>query len=562
MLILKNVSPTAAIVLVVGLIACHDGTPPVAAPLAVAQSSVRTNVIPAAQLGVPKNVRPEEAWFAELSTLAPSAAGFYFDSAGRLVARVRDGANDLAALAHLRNFVMSGRLRGAVGRSLAAWSPSYAVVRADYTFRQLAEYRDAAFDNVLGKVSGVYTLDLDEAQNRVTIGIAKETFAVTRAAVMTKLSALAVDTSAIAFRVTGPAVADSRFTPPTQIDQQTSDPLAGGLIIDLDSDGNGSYAGTCTLGFTGKRNSVLGLVTASHCTSQIFNPDADRVYQRFGGPWVATMSVDPDAYGCSVQRCRGADAAFATAVGANMAVGKIIRTQSSNGGSYGGGFGTLTVNQSQPYFTIISGENQIGELILGQRVEKIGITTGWTWGNIAGTCADGYIAQNGAINVIRCEYEADYVADHGDSGGPVFMIEPQGNGLEVILVGIHSNREAAGSRARFSKLSRIMSDLGGTWEVTGGPGSLRGTLEGPTTVRASSMCSFQYIAFINGGAGGYSYNWSTSGTITQNNGSSILATFPTAGSYWVAVTVTDLAGTAISRALFLTSSTSSETCEA
>ncbi|HTE47198.1 MAG TPA: hypothetical protein VK636_18255 [Gemmatimonadaceae bacterium] len=228
------------------------------------------------------------------------------------------------------------------------------------------------------------------------------------------------------------------------------------------------------------------------------------------------MSVDPNAYTCGVQRCRGADAAFATAVGANMTVGKIIRTQSSNGGGYGGGSGTLTVNQSQPYFTVISGENQIGELILGQRVEKIGITTGWTWGNVAGTCADGYIVQNGAINVIRCEYEADYVADHGDSGGPVFMIGPQGNGSEVILVGIHSNREAVGSRARFSKLSRIMSDLGGTWEVTGGPGSLRGTLEGPAIVRASSMCSYQYIAFVNGGAGGYSYNWSTSGTITTD----------------------------------------------
>jgi hypothetical protein len=383
-------------------------------------------------------------------------------------------------------------------------------------------------------------------------------------AVVAKLTALSVDTFAVAFRATGRTVLDRRFSAPGQITQQTSDPVVGGLVIDLDSDGNGAFAASCTLGFVAKRNGQLGLVTASHCSTNMFNPDVDHVYQRFGigGNWVATMSVDPSAYTCGVQRCRGADAAFAAATSANMAVGKIIKTQGPNGGGYSGGNGVLYVDQAHPYFTVISGEHLIGQLILGQRVEKIGITTGWTWGNIAGTCADGYILENGYINVTRCEYEADYVADAGDSGGPVFMIEPQGDGTEIILVGIHSNREYFGSRARFSKLSRIMSDLGGSWEVVGGPGSLRGTLEGPTTVKASSLCSYQYIAYVNGGAGGYSYNWSTSGTITQNNGSAITASFASPGTHWVAVTVTDAVGTTIQRSLYLTSSTSYDVCEA
>jgi hypothetical protein len=37
-------------------------------------------------------------------------------------------------------------------------------VRAEYTFRQLAEIRDIAFDQILGQFPGVETLDLDEAR--------------------------------------------------------------------------------------------------------------------------------------------------------------------------------------------------------------------------------------------------------------------------------------------------------------------------------------------------------------------------------------------------------------
>jgi len=31
----------------------------------------------------------------------------------------------------------------------------------------------------------------------------------------------------------------------------------------------------CTIGFAAQRDGVAGLVTASHCTSNLFNPDTD-----------------------------------------------------------------------------------------------------------------------------------------------------------------------------------------------------------------------------------------------------------------------------------------------
>lgn len=486
-------------------------------------------------LGVPQNARAEEAILARLSEASPSAAGMFFDSTGALVVRVRDAHDDAAAKGMARALLASGVILGPGARRHVG---NVRVERAKYTYRQLSEWRDVVFDTFFGRDLRITSLDLDERANRVVIGVSAAALDLARTEFLPRMRLRGVDTTAISFVHVEIGTPDVSFLPPTQLTDQTSDPLAGGLAIDMDTNGNQQFAATCTLGLAASRDGQLGLITNSHCTHEMFNPDVDRFYQRFSRH-VATASIDPTAYTCGVQRCRGADAMFAASNGSvGMAVGKIVKTSASNGGGYGGGFGTLVVDQSNPYFTVVG----VADALMGTRIEKMGITSGWTWGNVAGTCVDGYIYKNGKINVIRCEDEADYVADEGDSGAPVFFLTYAGDGTEVVFLGIHSSRETIGSRARYSRQSRIQSDLGGLWNMIGGQATLQASLTGPTDVVANISCPYQYLAGATGGSGGYSYAWSTSANILQNNGYYLYLGFPSEGAYSVSVTVTDSQG--------------------
>lgn len=452
-------------------------------------------------LGAPTNVRPEERMFAELAADAPSAGGFYYDRAGDLVVLVRDKEHDGLALAGAKKLRDSKRIGGG---GHAANSGRIRVARADFTFRELSRWRDLAFDHVLGVVPGVMTLDLDETHNRVALGIDPQ-FAGpggAEARVRQTLRELGVPSAALTFAPAGRTVNDA-LTPPFSLLNDSFDPLAGGLEIVLQHN-DGTLSG-CTLGFAAIRDGVPGMVTASHCTTFMFNPDTDPVFQVFRR--VGTAAVDPDAYTCGFRRCRGADAAFIASTGAApMGVGLIARTTFRNAGDLNGGNGSTIIDQRNPYWYVTGEEND--NLFVGENVQKVGITTGWTWGWITQTCIDHWVEGD---SVMRCAYEASYVADHGDSGGPVFIIDDQAAG-RVTLVGTHSGRDFFSNRPRFAKLSRIKSDLGGAWQVKAPapppptPLGLSARIDGPIVANQNEITS--WTGFASGGTAPYSYEWS------------------------------------------------------
>lgn len=82
--------------------------------------------------------------------------------------------------------------------------------------------------------------------------------------------------------------------------------------------------------------------------------------------------------------------------------------------------------------------------------------------------------------------------------------------------------------------------LTSTIQVT--PRPLAVVMYGETSVYNSSDCNITYTTSVTGGTPPYSYQWSTSGVIKQNNGGFIVAAFPTEGYHSVSVTVTDAAG--------------------
>ena len=166
--------------------------------------------------------------FAELARNVPSSAGFYFDESGDLVVRVRDDADAERAKVEIDALTRTGRVAPPSG---LATGLRHRIAGAQFTFRQLSEWRDLAFDNAFTRVKGVNSLDLDERQNRIVLGLDPANFAQLRLAVTSSLNAVGVDTTALAFDSAGPSALD--VAPPVFLSGQTSDPLAGGLLIML-----------------------------------------------------------------------------------------------------------------------------------------------------------------------------------------------------------------------------------------------------------------------------------------------------------------------------------------
>jgi len=414
-------------------------------------------------------IRPEEAAFAALATQSPSSAGFYLDSVGRVTIIVRDIADDEAAQSFVVGLVRTGQIRDSRVRE-----HQIGITRGQYTFHQLAHWRDVVFDNFLGSTPGVFYLDLTERINRVTIGLESDHSTTLRASLPGRLQRLGVDTGAVVFVIldsedargprekrhtTTPAVV---ALPPSSISHPTywSD-LVGGIYMEGDSE-------SCTLGaVVDQFGSVPGLITVSHCSSDFFGTDGSPAFQPYeGNRQVGQETHDPSGWPCGVlgvNECRRSDASFYSLLpGASSERGLIARTQGAAGP--GSGDGSTDIDQARPFFMIIAVDDN--DALTGQIVNKMGAYSGWTRGEITGTCVDISTVGFPDTRTVECLYESDMYVRPGDSGGPVFSYygnDPFSAGDFVTLVGIVKSRTTwLGQfwRSQFSKWGRVIQDLG------------------------------------------------------------------------------------------------------
>jgi hypothetical protein len=213
-------------------------------------------------------------------------------------------------------------------------------------------------------------------------------------------------------------------------------PIIGGIQI--------NFPGfLCTLGF----NISGGFITNSHCTNVQGGVNSTPYWQPLKSTdpvQIATEVADP-AYvsggTCPAgRRCRRSDSSRASyANGIAFTIGRIAQT-SRPGRSL-----TITGQWS------ITGE---GVATVGQVVNKVGRTTGWSQGQVTNTCVDTNVSGSDITEL--CQNFVSATVGSGDSGSPVFAI---GSGSNVSLVGILWGGSGSSSFV-YSPIANIHQDLG------------------------------------------------------------------------------------------------------
>ena len=213
----------------------------------------------------------------------------------------------------------------------------------------------------------------------------------------------------------------------------------------------------CTISFNGYLGGAYGFVTNSHCTDNRGQVDGTHYTQGDDpfGAIIATEIADPPYFTGSPcpagNKCRYSDSSFAQYNGNSTKLGS-FRTLAhpSARGPYQG---SITLKPAGSRFTIAG----VGSAAQGQIVNKIGVTTGWTYGQVVATCAD--INITGSTYTLLCQNIVTAGADHGDSGSPVFAWT---KGNNVTLLGILWGGGTSNGQIvfAFSPFASIQDELG------------------------------------------------------------------------------------------------------
>jgi hypothetical protein len=264
--------------------------------------------------------------------------------------------------------------------------------------------------------------------------------------VLSQLEALGVPRDAIVVDVVPAATLITNL-------QQYYRPLIGGLQISFGS----SY---CTLGVNvwytnwaqGIGVGTPGFYTASHCSTTSAVTDGTVYLQ--GGTRIGFERFDPPFFTnaantrCPVgYNCRWSDVAFAQydsgTDGHHGAAAQTLYRGFNNWNP-----GSLDINSGSPEFTL----NQTALPVVGQYMDKVGRTTGWTTGQVSRTCADYFVAGHYTL----CQDQVEAYADGGDSGSPVFQWTGQ---TTAAFSGIVWAKTGTGAFV-YSNLNMIANDMG------------------------------------------------------------------------------------------------------
>lgn len=308
---------------------------------------------------------------------------------------------------------------------------------------RLASLFDAASAEVLGVAGSVYA-DHDERLGRLVFGVERLSAAVAVQAAAARAGLTSADYAIV---LAAPIHTTASLNDAYSVPQ-------GGLQV-------GTAQVQCTLGFNVAHAAGRSFITNSHCTDRQGGPEKTQFWQpQVGVGTLIGVEADDPVYtsnkACPKERrCRYSDAAriaYQPSVLSNQ--GYVASTGTANTGSTTIS-GSLGFNQQ---------DDLTREFPVGQTIQKIGATTGWTSGTVQRSCVNANVADSPITLLCQTFVRGSgTVIEAGDSGAPAFLQ----SGEENILFGIVWGRTDVGEFV-FSPLEGIVRDLGRMSAVVGG----------------------------------------------------------------------------------------------
>ena len=372
----------------------------------------------------------------------PGFGGYFIDASGAPTVYLTDAAQRPAAEAALAGFLAS-----------FGWSaPDLRVRPAQYDYAQLDTWDRGSWARALALPGAVFS-DIDEGSNRLRFGGVD---AAAVASIVNTLLSLGVPASAVDVQVTAPVL-------PTATLRDKIRPPHGGLQIQFFASPVSPLVSVCTLGFNAVRDGVQSFITNSHCTSVQGGVESTQYWQPLNGATthVGTEIKDPVYFSgapCPAGRvCRYSDAAMAQYDSASLAsLGKISRTTSR-----GTTLGSITFATPDNFdiFNVWGYTGGFSGPFVGQFLDKVGRTTGWTGGQMTASCVNTNVSGTNITQL--CQNFVSAGVGGGDSGSPVFDSNAwAGQWLAVNLYGILWGGNAGGTLFVFSPMPSVISELG------------------------------------------------------------------------------------------------------
>lgn len=375
-----------------------------------------------------RRARGLDAEFARIAREVRGFGGMFMDDAGRLNVYLTDPD---ASEGEVRSALARAGAPGRAFRSASTLAATEVVVhQGRYDFLELAEWHDRMLP-ILG-LEGVVFTHVDETRNRLGIGVEA---GVSRTTVDAGLEALGVPVEAV---VTVPSRGISPLVGNTLRDVQR--PRAGGPQITF-RDTDGAWF-LCTLGFNILRADEAGrsapeFITNSHCSAVSGQVTGTGYYQALpevlGGharEFIGTELVDPALFASPCFEgfvCRWSDALIAGYDHRSpVSLGSIFRTSFFGEGTSSG---SIEVGGRGGRLFRIRGEAPFPQL--GEVLNKVGRTTGWTRGKVVLTCAHFEVVDVDPPTAMLCQDAVAAASAGGDSGSPVFSQIGSSDNIEL-----------------------------------------------------------------------------------------------------------------------------------
>lgn len=377
-----------------------------------------------------------------VAQVVPGFGGYFLDATGAPTVYLTDPAYRADAEQALAGFLAS----------FGFTASDLRVRQADYDYLQLDAWYRAAWPDALALEGAVFS-DIDEGSNRLRFG------GVNASAVASIVSA--VTNAGVPAAAVEVALAD----PVTQVVtlRDRVRPVHGGYQINFFPTPS-VVTLVCTLGFNAVSGGTNSFVTNSHCSNvQGGSETPTDYYQPLRGGttfnadnFIGVEVHDPHYFislDCPAGRmCRYSDAARAEyAEGQEFLLARIARPVASDPQ-----LGTLEVDPVNSMFRVVSEQRNP---VLGEVVNKVGRTTGWTFGEVFATCVNVNITASTITQL--CQSRSRAGVGGGDSGSPVFTSNTDETvNLTGILWGSSTNVVTGEVTSIFSPFSGVERELG------------------------------------------------------------------------------------------------------